>query len=86
MPDERAKKAYDKAAKDFEMATVAIRLIEAKILDLNKKMAKGLDPRAMEKSMATLENLVKDQFEAGKKQDRTRAAMEKALDALRRGM
>ena len=86
MPDERAKKAYDKAAKDFEMATSTLRLIEAKIMDLNTKIAKGLDGRAMEKTMATIEKLVKDQRKAGKKQDKAHAAMEKALEELRKGL
>ncbi len=86
MPDEKAKKAYDKAAKDFEMATVSMRLIDAKIMDLNKKIAKGLDSRAMDKTMTTIEKLVKDQHKAGRNQDKAHAAMEKALEALRKEM
>lgn len=78
------KAAYDKAAKEFEMASKKMRLIEAKILDLNKKMAKGLNGPQLHKTMDMIEKFAKDLFKAGQKQDKAHAAMEKALTALRK--
>ena len=79
---EKAEKEYEKAAKEFEKAATTARLVEEKIADLNKKIAKGMDNRSLEKALVTVEKHVKDLHTLGEKQDKAHKIMEKSLEKL----
>ena len=73
---------YAKAASAFEVASKKAALIEAKLVDQNKKLVKTQDREAQGKIIAAIDKLHKDITKAHKEQTKARETMAKARDNL----
>jgi len=76
-------KKYSDAVKKLESISKKRELVEAKILDENKKLTKGGGREDIQKSVKMLEKLHGDHEKLCKEFDKARHEMAKALTALK---